>query len=65
MKTYITERELKELEELLMKAQIPYNISFDAHMNPDKTSITYDKYIRIEPIVVTYKRLYDYENITE
>lgn len=65
MKTYITENELRQLEELLMKLQIPYNVSFDAHMNPDKTSVTYDKYIRLEPVVCCYKRLYDYEESAE
>lgn len=61
MKTYITENELRKLEELLMEAQIPYNVSFDAHMNPDDNSVTYNKYVRIDPVVVTYKRPYGYE----
>lgn len=58
MKNYLTEKEWVALEELLMKAQIPYNVSWDAHVHESDDEITSDKYIRIEPIVIqrVYKR---------
>lgn len=52
MKHYITENEWTALEELLMKAEIPYSVSFDSHANDTLEHITYDKYIRIEPIII-------------
>jgi hypothetical protein len=52
MKHYITEKEWTALEELLMKAQIPYAVSWDAHAHTGDDEVTYDKYIRIEPIVI-------------
>ena len=52
MKNYITEKEWQALEELLMKAQIPYAVSWDAHAHTSDDEVTYDKYIRIEPIVI-------------
>jgi hypothetical protein len=52
MKHYITETEWQELEELLMKAEIPYNVSWDSHAHTVDDEVTYDKYIRIEPIVI-------------
>ena len=56
MKNFITEQDFADLEELLMRAQIPYNISWDAHVNDTDSEVTYDKYIRIEPVVVQYAR---------
>lgn len=55
MKNYITEENWKVLESLLMKAEIPYHVSFDSHVHDDMEHVTYDKYIRIEPIVVQKK----------
>lgn len=52
MKNYISAADWAKLEEALMEAQIPFHISFDSHINPDMTSITYDKYIRVEPFVL-------------
>ena len=52
MKNYITEKEWTALEELLMQAQVPYAVSWDAHANAGDDAVTYDKYIRIEPIVI-------------
>ena len=52
MKHYITENDWTALEELLMKAEIPYSVSFDSHVNDTLEHVTYDKYIRIEPIVI-------------
>lgn len=52
MKHYITENEWQALEELLMKTQIPYAVSWDAHAHTGDDEVTYDKYIRIEPIVI-------------
>lgn len=52
MKHYISEKEWLALEELLMRAEIPYNVSFDSHVSDSLDTATYDKYIRIEPIVI-------------
>jgi hypothetical protein len=52
MKHYITEKEWQALEELLMQAEIPYNVSWDSHAPECDDEVTYDKYIRIEPIVI-------------
>ena len=52
MKHYITEKDWDVLETLLMKAEIPYCVSFDSHVHEDMEHVTYDKYIRIEPIVI-------------
>ena len=52
MKHYISEKEWPALEELLMKAEIPYSVSFDSHVSESLETVTYDKYIRIEPIVI-------------
>ena len=52
MKHYITEKEWIALEELLMKAEIPYNVSWDSHVHESSDEVTHDKYIRIEPIVI-------------
>jgi hypothetical protein len=52
MKYYITEKEWVALEELLMKAQIPYAVSWDAHQHSSDDDVTYDKHISIEPIII-------------
>lgn len=52
MKNYITEGDWLALEELLMEAQIPYAVSWDAHAHSGDNNVTYDKYIRIEPVVI-------------
>jgi hypothetical protein len=52
MKHYITENDWTTLEELLMKAEIPYNVSWDSHGYEGDDDVTYNKYIRIEPIVI-------------
>ena len=52
MKHYITEKEWAALEEVLMRAEIPYSVSFDSHVSESMEEVTYDKYIRIEPMVI-------------
>ena len=52
MKHYITEKEFRALEELLMRAEIQYSVSFDSHVSESMETVTYDKYIRIEPIII-------------
>ena len=52
MKHYISEKEWLALEELLMRAEIPYCVSFDSHASDSLDIVTYDKYIRIEPIII-------------
>ena len=52
MKNYITEKDWEALESLLMKAEIPYYVSFDSHVHDDMEHVTYDKCIRIEPIII-------------
>lgn len=52
MKHYISEKEWLALEELLMRAEIPYSVSFDSHVNDSLDTMTCDKYIRIEPIII-------------
>ena len=52
MEHYITEKEWTALEELLMKAEIPYNVSWDSRIHESDNDVTHDKYIRIEPIVI-------------
>ena len=50
MKNYITAEDWKAIEAVLMRAQVPFHVSFDAHGAMD--AITYDKYIRVEPFVI-------------
>ena len=52
MKHYITEKEWLALEEVLMRAEIPYSVSWDSHINEALDQVTHDKYIRIEPMSV-------------
>jgi hypothetical protein len=56
MKHYITEKEWAALEELLMKSDIPYSVSWDSHVHESMTSVNHDKYIRIEPIIIQRTR---------
>jgi hypothetical protein len=51
MKLYISEEDLAVLEPLLIKAEIPYYVSFDSHVNEDMEYVTIETYICIEPIV--------------
>lgn len=55
MKHYISEKEWLALEELLMKAEIPYRVSFDSHVTDSPGVIFYDKYVQIEPITIQKK----------
>lgn len=52
MKHYITEKEWAALEEVLMRAEIPYSVSWDSHISEGLDQVTHDKYIRIEPMVI-------------
>ena len=52
MKHYISEKEWTALEEVLMRAEIPYNVSWDSHVHESDNDVTHDKYIRIEPIII-------------
>ena len=61
MKHYITEKEWATLEETLMKAEIPYSVSWDSHAHESDDEVTYDKYIRIEPIVIQRVRERNYK----
>ena len=56
MKYCITEKEWAALEELLMRVEVPYNVSWDSHAHECDDEVTYDKYIRIEPIVIQMVR---------
>lgn len=55
MKLYISEEDLEILEPLLIKAKIPYYVSFDYHVNEDMEYVAIDTYIYIEPIVIQKK----------
>jgi hypothetical protein len=52
MKLYISEEDLAVLEPLLIKAEIPYYVSFDSHVNEDMEYVTIETYICIEPVIV-------------
>lgn len=52
MKNCINHADWDELQRVLMKMEIPYHVSFDSHVSEGFDTITYDTYIRIEPIVV-------------
>ena len=52
MKNLITPAQWEAIEDALMRAQIPYYVSFDAHVNNTMDKVTYDKYIRVEPFVI-------------
>ena len=56
MKTIVLESDWTAIEELLMKAEIPYSVSFDSHANDTQDTVVYDKYIHIEPIVIQHVR---------
>ena len=46
----ITVPEWEAIEEALMKAEIPYKVSFDSHLN--SSGVLYDKLIEITPFAV-------------
>lgn len=52
MKNYINPAEWAELENALKKAQIPYSVRWDSHFSEDLETMTYDKYVYIEPVIV-------------
>lgn len=52
MKHYINEAMWAKIEQVLMEAEIPFHVSFDSHVNEALDTITYDKYIRIEPFII-------------
>ncbi len=52
MNNYITAADWAEIEKALMKAQIPYHVSFDSHVSEDYQTITYDRRITIEPFTI-------------
>lgn len=56
MKNYVTKQEWLTLEEMLMKMEIPYSVSFDSHIVKPNESVTYDRYIQIAPIVIQERR---------
>lgn len=49
---YISAADWAEVEKALMKAQIPYYVSFDAHVSEDFKTITYDRRITVEPFTI-------------
>jgi hypothetical protein len=55
MKHYITEKDWATLEPMLMRMEIPYYVSFDSHVHEDMEHVTYDRYIRIEPVIIQTK----------
>lgn len=59
MKNLITPAEWEAIEEALMKAEIPYYVSFDSHVSENLDKVTYDKYIRVEPFVIMKEVKYD------
>lgn len=56
MKNIITVDDWVKIEEALMQAQIPFYVSFDSHVNETMDSVTYDKYIRVEPFVIQVRK---------
>lgn len=52
MKIYVNAAQWAAIEKVLMEAEVPYHVSFDSHVSEDLQTITYDRYIRIEPIVL-------------
>lgn len=54
MKNYVTAEDWSKIETALMEAQVPFHVSFDAHVDEDMTSITYDKRITVEPFVIQF-----------
>lgn len=55
MKNYITASNWEKLERLLKIAEIPYSVSWDSHMTDGMEEVVYDKYIRIDPIIIQSK----------
>lgn len=56
MKNLVTKQEWLALEEMLMKMEIPYSVSFDGHVIKPGESVVYDRYIQIAPIVIQERR---------
>lgn len=54
MKNYVTAEDWAKIETALMEAQVPFHVSFDAHVDEGMTSITYDKRITVEPFVIQF-----------
>lgn len=52
MKNHISEKMWEKLEAALMEAQIPYSVTWDSHWDGVSDSVTYDKYITIQPAIV-------------
>lgn len=52
MKHYVNEAMWAKIEQALMEAEIPFSVSFDSHVNEVMDTITYDKYIRIDPFII-------------
>ena len=50
MRKKITVKEWEQIENALMKAEIPYKVSFDSHTTTN--CVVYDKMIDIEPFTV-------------
>ena len=61
MKHFITEKEWKKLEKVLMECEIPYSVSFNSHINVTSTFITYDKNITIDCITIQTEMKYKEE----
>ena len=57
MKHYISEKEWLALEKLLMRAEIPYHVSFDSHVTDSPDVVIYDKYIQIDPFTIQKKEV--------
>ena len=56
MKNIITANDWAKIEEALMQAEVPFHVSFDSHVNETMDSVTYDKYIRVEPFVIQVRK---------
>ncbi len=52
MKNYVSPKEWADLEEALMKAQVPYYVSFNSEIGEDMETITYNRRITIEPFTI-------------
>jgi hypothetical protein len=52
MKNYVSAEDWAKIETALMEAQVPFYVSFDAHVNDTMDEITYDKRITIEPFTI-------------
>ena len=52
MKNIITQKDWEAIELALMRAQIPFYVSFDAHVTDSLESVVYDKRITVEPFTI-------------